>query len=270
MSSFGSSTFSGNGWTLVNVSAVNDPQGNGPSWEYTYTGTQAGINTLAAQLSSAGIRHRTTSGGGDFGLVATYTGVDKDGNPATEIPADSYSIDTEGVNVSIWSHPLVTAEANAYTTPTTVGSFSLISSSDYRKQIETALSEGTANPHDTGTYPAAVHVYSSLARGQEYYELRRPILRRTRTFSFRYADKLSVTSQQPAWTTASLITAFSLPTDISSRLPSDPPSSETPAGTQWVWRLTTDSSEYSPASRKWIETRTWVFEAVDPFYYSVT
>jgi hypothetical protein len=256
---YGSTSFASSGVTLVTVASVNDPQGNGPSWEYTYTGTESGINALAATLAASGVRYRLNTSEGSFGLTSIFTGTDATGDPNSEVPRDSYGLDTEGVGVSIFAHPTATIEANTY------GNAAL-----YRKEIEDAADKGESAPIiDATLYPFSRVLFSLLTKKQDAYELRRPILRRTRTFSARYAGRIAVEGRQKAWTTSSLISEFSLPSDISSRLPSDPPASETPYGTIWVWRLTLDTSEYDISKRMWSETRQWVFEAVSPTMYQV-
>lgn len=257
---YGSTQFGADGnLCLANVQQTNDPNASGRAWDYTYVGTESSINALASSLTSQGVRFRTASAGGEFSLTATYTGLDRDQDPSAETPTDSYGLDTEGVNVSIFAHPRATAEAASYISP-----------AQYKKDIEDALAEGAVNPISETTYPFSATIYRALSRGQEYFELRRPILRRTRTFSARYADRADVEARQVAWRTSTLITAFALPADVSARLPADPDATDTPVGTVWVWRLTLDSSEYNIAQRQWTESKVWVFEAVDPNFYTVT
>lgn len=258
---YGDSSFVTNGSVcLISKQRVSDPNGSGTAWEYTYTGTESGINNKAAALNASGIRYRTSSVGGEFTLTATYTGLDENEDPSTETPNDTYGLDTEGVNVSIFAHPKATAEQVA----------SGYNSANYKKTIEDALAEGEANPLSETQFPFSATIYRALSRGQEYYELRRPILRRTRTFSARYTGRSDVEARQKAWTTSTLVTEFDLPADVSGRLPTDPDSTETPVGTSWVWRLTLDTSEYNIALRQWTETKVWVFEAVDPEFYVIT
>lgn len=256
----GSSDFvSGGNVTLVRIDAANDPQGFGPSWDYTYTGTQTAIDALAFSLATAGVRVRQSVTAGEPVLVASYFGTNLNGNPATEVPTDSWGFDTEGVNLSLFAHPTATREASQYAT------FAL-----YKHDIEEALSNGTANPLDVGSFPFSHTIYRSLARGQDYYELRRPILRRNRTVSFQYTSKAEIEMQQRVWTTAALIAEFAVPADVQSRIPSDPSVNETPYLTEWGWLLTVDTSEYSPSLRRWTETKQWVFGAFDPLWYNIT
>lgn len=248
----------GTNLTNTNIAGQIDPQGTGTSWEYSYTGTATAINALAATLLSQGVRYRITNDNGIYTLVASYAVTPGE----TETPNDAWGFDTEGTNISVFAHPYAFTEATAkgYTL------------AEYKKLIVDAVNEGTNSADTTfASWDFAVRIYKLLSMNQEYYEVRRPVLKRQRKFSADYTQKMTIDPYQRVWTTQSLITEFAIPSDVQNRIPNDAliPASETPQGCAWGWRLSIDTSEYNPSLRKWSESKQWSFAAWPVDFYLV-
>ena len=243
---------------LVNFAPSVDPDGRGV-WDYTYEGTDAGISVLSSSMLRAGAKIRTNYGSGVASLAASFSynpGVDPAdaGVPATvEAPVDRYSVHFGAVQVSLFALPYATYEANSY-----------VSKSQYKKDITDAVNAGTALGISIVEYPFAHVIYRQLSHGVEFATVDRPTLRRTRTYSYAYAERRRVTFEQIAYTTSRLASQFGIPNDILAVLPFDPSGvGETPDVSAWGWRIADQDLTYNPTSRKWEESVTWEYAAYD-------
>lgn len=249
---------------LVGFAPSVDPDRKG-TWNYSYEGTDNGIANLADVMLAAGAKINATYGSGSARLEASfpfYPGADPSdaGTPPTaEVPADRYSVKFGAVQVSLFALPKATNEADGY-----------IAVPQYKKDITDAVNAGTALGLDSGTYPFAHVIYRLLSHGVENVNVDRPTLRRTRTYSYTFADRRVVTFDQYAYTTSRLITEFDIPTDIADILPVDPSGTgETPVSSTWGWRIADQDLEYNPTSRKWEETVVWEYAAYDTGIFTI-
>lgn len=259
---------------LVEQRISSDPK-TGSTWVLTYEGSELGVKTMAATLISYGARIETTVDGGKAKLVATFA-KDPDGdsitNPAAEVPIDRWELDWEMVQISIWSIPSVTRELVKYSND----SLGLYNVSQIKKKITDAVQAGEEYPFtDLSTYPNMYRVYNKLLSGAEYYETKRPVLTRVRTYSDKYPYRTRVVQREFVYTTATLISAFQVPQDIQDVLPFDPPDSDIPLTTKgdvagtWSWKIRGERLAYQVATRRFEENTTWAFAAWDNELYEV-
>jgi hypothetical protein len=228
---------------------------SGNSWEHEWVGSIAGIASLAATLVAAGARVRDESANGVGRLIATYS-VDPD-NPSAEEAVDRYEFEMEPVQVSLFNHPAVALESDGY-----------VNQSQYKSDIEEAVSSGAALTLSATEYPLAHEVYRLLSRGVEAYEIKRPVLSRVRAFSPNFSGRVVLSAVETVYTTAALVRDFAIPATVASQLPANPP--ETPEGTTWAWKLRGDRSVFIPAQNRIEETRDWVFASWSTLLYTVT
>ena len=253
---------------LVNFAPNVEPDGRG-TWDYSYEGTDSGIASLASGMLAAGAKVRANYDSGVATLLASFPfnpGADPSDTttpPTAEVPIDRYSVKFGGVQVSLFALPKATNEAHTYDD----------NSGAYKKVITDAVNEGTPLTDAAlpiGTYPFSRVIERFLSHGVDYINVDRPTLRRTRTYSYQYAERRVVTFNQYAYTTARLITEFSIPADILAILPANPSGTgETPVSSLWGWRITDQDLEYNPTSRKWEETVTWEFAAYDTGIFTI-
>jgi len=147
-----------------------------------------------------------------------------------------WDISTDRVDVSLFSLPAVDLEANTY-----------ISVAQYRTDIEDAVKNGTTLTMSAANFPLAYIVWAKLSRGQDSFPTTRVSLTRSRTFSTQYVVLEPLTSFPPIYTTAGLISEYSVPAVIQAILPSPP--ANVPANQQWGW-LQTDRSTKLHAENK--------------------
>lgn len=249
--------------SLVNFAPSVDPDGRGV-WDYTYEGTDAGISVLSNSMLRAGAKIRTNYGPGVASLTASFSynpGADPAdaGVPATvEAPVDRYSVHFGAVQVSLFVLPYATYEAKDYSVRAGV------TLANYKKTITDAVNQGVALDINSAQYPFAHVIYRQLSHGVEFATVDRPTLRRTRTYSYAYAERRRVTFDQIAYTTSRLASQFGIPNDILAVLPFDPSGvGETPDVSAWGWRIADQDLTYNPTSRKWEESVTWEYAAYD-------
>lgn len=253
---------------LVSLSKTIDPDGRG-TWDYTYEGTDDGIGTLAELLRGSGAKVRPTYDGGKATLAASFAfdagrdPSDTSTPPAAETPTDRYSVKFGVVQVSLFAHPYATLEAEIFKAASST------TTAQYKKIITDHVNEGTALELPIGTYPFAHVIFRLLSHGVDYMAVDRPTLRRTRSYSYKYAERRVITFAQYAWTTAGLVTAFAIPDDITAILPANPSAPETPSSSQWGWRIADQDIEYNPATRKWEEVVVWEFAAYDTGLFTI-
>jgi hypothetical protein len=175
-------------------------------------------------------------------------------NPST--PEDDntisvrWDISTDRVDVSLFSLPAVDLEANTY-----------ISVAQYRTDIEDAVKNGTTLTMSAANFPLAYIVWAKLSRGQDSFPTTRVSLTRSRTFSTQYAVSEPLTYFPPIYTTAGLISEYSVPAVIQAILPSPP--ANVPANQQWGWLQTDRSTNYTQKTNSVEERYSWAFFAAD-------
>ena len=161
-----------------------------------------------------------------------------------------WDISTDRVDVSLFSLPAVDLEANTY-----------ISVAQYRTDIEDAVKNGTTLTMSAANFPLAYIVWAKLSRGQDSFPTTRVSLTRSRTFSTQYVVLEPLTSFPPIYTTAGLISEYSVPAVIQSILPSPP--ANVPANQQWGWLQTDRSTNYTQKTNSVEERYSWAFFAAD-------
>lgn len=253
---------------LVGFTPSVDPDGRG-TWNYAYEGTDSGIANLADVMLAAGAKINASYESGSAKLSASfpfYPGTDpSDGTPPpTEVPTDRYSVKFGAVQVDLFALAKATNEAAA--TP------GISTAAEYKKIITDHVNDGTpiTDRFDIAVSPFAFVLYRLLSHGVTYINVDHPTLRRTRTYSYAYAERRVVTFDQYVYTTLRLVSQFSIPADVFAILPANPSGTgETPVSSQWGWRIADQDLEYNPTSRKWEETVVWEFAAYDTGIFTI-
>jgi hypothetical protein len=176
-----------------------------------------------------------------------------------EAAQDRWTFDKDFPQISIFALPWVAAEAAKY-----------VSKAQYRKDLEDAVKNGKDNPLDVTQFPLSIGVYEDLSRGTEAYEVERVILRRTRTYSFTFPDKIVLQPLPVVYSEKTLVATFKIPASIQAQMP-DPPADVTltPSGTRWAWKTRHDSCDEIPYLNKFQEIKEWVFAAWSTHLYAV-
>lgn len=259
-----------------------DPE-RGRSLSYTFEGTYAQVIAAAADAESRGIRCHVGHEG-----VKWFASINTGGNreafdpiQTPEIPADNWETDTEQAHEDFWAAEKIISlaatvnEANG----------SSISIEDrialWKDAVELALSErDSVDLTDMDLTNATINLYGSVylteeeiinglydlrIRGTEHAEITRPILRRTRYISRRYAQPAVVEAIPRLYTTPSLVAAFQIPALIAVKLPTDPV--KKPTNTIWSWKLRKNDSRWHSPLQKWEETMEWYFASWTAFFY---
>lgn len=181
----------------------------------------------------------------------------------TGIPeiTDQWEFDTEFMQESIWSNPLVRDLA-----------LTDLTLSKWKKEIETAIENKRTiaqfaatgviplTPGLPGTPPTAeeVAVFITVNRGQTAYESRRQVVRRVRSIPTTSAAQVAPDALERIYTRAALITVFAIPALIAARLPPEP-ALIAPDFTAWTWKMRRDASSIAPQIAKAQETREWTY-----------
>lgn len=240
------------GATIVETGRDFDPT-NGYTYWSKYEGNQQAIYGIEAAFAAAGNKVRVSQEGPVFMLEVRY------GAPANgqqEIPQDKWNFDIDFYNTSIWSAPDVISDA------ATAGATAGITADDqinhWRRQIKEEMDKAVpAAPAASGFPEPLMEIYANIVRGQEAYEVERPVLTRVRTISVNYAGAVVIEAKPVFYSTAKLIALFRLPKSIADRLPQNPV--YTPGYTQWGWKKRKDTSEFILALNKVQEVKDWVF-----------
>jgi len=231
----------------VDISEDFDPAA-GYSVQETWIGTKA--ETIAKRLTFAngGFRTKISNRGPLWQLDVWFANAAPPGQP-NEVAVDTWGLERGRVQISIWSHPSASAAAVAYGNP-----------ADFRKIIEDAVKDGTTLAATAlNLNKPAEWLWRMLSRGAESYETKRPILRKMRTYSTAYTERIALFETEPVYITAALISTFSVPAEVQAQLPDNP--TTVPYGCAWGWLEQGGASETIPAIGKIQEARTWVFAA---------
>lgn len=235
----------------TSLETVFDPK-SGNMVQETWEGTYHGVIAMEAAFRAIGCRCTKTQNGPHWKLVVQLGG---EQNGVTEVPVDTWNVKTEMVEVSIWSHPTVETFMKTFANRAAA-----------KKDILDAVNQGMALNAVLGAIPMAVHVYNLLTRGVEAYEVKRPVAYRTRSYSPRYASRLSIDPIEKFYSTAMLWTAFSVPVVDRVLFPSNP--TDKPDNTEWGWRIREQDCQFMPAIGKYEERQTWTFAAWSTLLYT--
>lgn len=248
-----------------------DPQ-TGSVYEFEYVGSRDDIRIATLAWAQTGGRIRVDESGPLSRAFVTWSGSNRNpSDPSStigqEVPVDRYEVDRDSVMVSLFELPAVLAEGELFAFESGAGASLAL----YRSQIETAARNGDPLPFGSvaNPYPIAEAVYRKLARGQDSFETSRVRLNRVRTYSATYTGQQPLQAIPPIYRTASLIQAEAIPQAVVSKLPADPPATQTPSGTVWGWKVVAESSTYSPKENRWEERKSWSFAAWDADIYPI-
>lgn len=254
------------GATMVESGRDFDPT-NGYTYWSKYEGNEQSIYGLEAAFAAAGNKVRVSRDGPVFMLEVRY------GAPANgqqEVPQDKWNFDIDFVNVSIWSAPDVISAAATAASETNALSGDTFTADDFinywRRAIKDKMGEPTPDSADESGFAEPLkEIYANIVRGQEAFEVERPVLTRVRTISVSYAGAVVLEAKPVFYSTAKLIALFNLPASIAGRLPANP--AFTPDYTQWGWKKRKDTSEFVLALNKVQEVKDWVFAAWSTLTY---
>lgn len=251
--------------TLITAEATFDPL-QGYTLTQRWEGSGSALLSLGNAFSQAGARATLSTDNGKSVLNAIFGG--QIGTPdgqavgsaaagAEQAPIDRYTVSSEFADVSVFNNPYVIAESITY-----------ISTAQYKKDIETAVNDGTTLTLSTVNFPFAHIIYRLLSRGGDAYQVRRPTLKRTRSMPVYSAQRMTIGEIDPVLSTAALIALMGIPVAIQSMLPVQASLPTPPADTAWAWKLRSDTSDYVLAANKIEETKEWVFAAWHTLLYT--
>lgn len=277
----GDDFFNTYGYALVSEEVTFD-KFTGRAWTQNYEGTRPALNALSILFGNAGGRTSLSTPGGKATLSVVWSR-NPGSNPLAppsppELPVDRWEFTSEPYQISIFKRPDVAAEAATFlhTSESIVPPATQVvvykGPAAYRKLIQDSVDAGLSVPFesDSVNYPFGSKVFTELVRGDESWETKRLVLSRTRSYSPDYlGTPRPVSLYTPVYTRGSLISEFNIPSQIASRIPSDPTSPPPPSGTVWGWREKSCSEGYSTGSRKIEERREWDFAAWSTFLYTI-
>ncbi len=122
------------------------------------------------------------------------------------------------------------------------------------------LPDGSTDPNVLTYTSKYKSVVVSLIEFGDYYEVKRPVLKRVRFMPVASTSRTSLVGTQILYTTAQLISAWSVPVDIVLQITSvDTGLPTARAGTLWSWKERQNESETVIGSGRFMECRDWVF-----------
>ena len=240
-----------------------DPQA-GQVYEVEYYGGRNEIRLATTAWMQGGAKVRIDESG-PLSKALVLWSVNPSNAAGTEIPVDRYETRTDLLEVSLFSLPLVAAEAARYS----VAFGSGVSAALYRSQIETAARSGDPLPFSGTLFPIAAKLYLKIARGEDSFRTTSVSLMRVRSYSAIYTGQRRLVAIPPIYRTSTLVQYESIPQAVVGKLPADPLPQDTPAGGVWGWKVMDESSSYSPKENKFEERTTWTFAAWDSDIYPV-
>jgi hypothetical protein len=169
----------------------------------------------------------------------------------------------DALQVDLFNHPQAKLEAQLWA-GTTSGL------SKYSKLIRDAVSNGDPFPAGSipvATNPVALTIYNLLCNGTDYFELPRPVLSRSRSFSTSYPTRLVQNAAVTVYSRASLISTFSIPSSVQNQIPPTPATAP-PTGEVWAWRLRRQDSTYEPSTRRYSEQMEWDLNSWSTLLYA--
>lgn len=242
-------TWKGPKLVLISSDQQFDPQ-NGPVRVDSYQGDELSIKSLAKQLSEAGVRCVIKHSGPIYSMDATFGEGD---TSKDETPVDTYEIDGEFVQSSLWlSNKLFLICAGSFpTTPTEQQVQDRLA--EWRRDIENAMKgkDTTGKQNEKGgplsesesTFTGGkLSVYRLFVRGADSIEQPRPVLKRVRTVSPKYSKKITLDSAENIYTAKAIKELWEIPQAIIDQLPVSPGADQTPIETVWAWKIRRQSS----------------------------
>jgi len=232
-----------------------------PRWgmvlQEDYRGAPDGIAALGALLAAQGYKVDVVKTPGAHTLTVTYGRDPSEVTGQPEQPVDTWGLSADPQTVSIWYHPVVTALFKH---------LSMAQVSNLIKAIEAAIAAGEDLPAladdvkglfgPEGLWRLAT-IYRVMAHGVKSYRGASAVLRRHRTFSGNYAERMALDRIEKWYSTARLIEVFSIPAVVQAQLPADPTEDAMPVPFYWGWVQTAFSSDTSPAINRIEEKREW-------------
>jgi len=244
-----------------------------PRWgrvlQEDYRGTPNGIAALDLLLSAQGYKTDVVKTPGAHLLTVTYGRDPTDVSGQPEQPVDTWELGADPQTVSIWQHPVITDLFKHLSTAQV---------SNLIKAIEAAIQAGEDLPAladdvqglfgPEGLWRLAT-IYRVMAHGVKNYRGARAVLRRHRTFSGNYAERMVLDTIEKWYSTARLIEVFSIPAVVQAQLPADPTDASMPVPFYWGWVQTAFSSDTSPAINRIEEKREWQFGALPRILFEI-
>jgi len=234
---------------LVGTQITADPALS-PVFVYTYRGEKTMLRAYTDSVWIPDGAKVTLDESGPMGIATVTYARNPDAQENDNTISVRWDISTDRVDVSLFALPAVDIEANTY-----------ISVAQYRTDIEDAVKNGTTLTMSAVNFPLAYIVWAKLSRGQDSFPTTRVSLTRSRTFSTQYVVLEPLTSFPPIYTTAGLISEYSVPAVIQAILPSPP--ANVPANQQWGWLQTDRSTNYTQKTNSVEERYSWSFFAAD-------
>lgn len=238
---------------LVRTRRTFDPQSGWATIE-EWEGSRNACTNKQSEYAAVNVRSDLSHDGPHWRLTVTIGEIQRTGGEE-EVPVDTWEVDTEWVQNSIYENSNVLDAA---------GSVSTLA--QWRKEIERAMKKD-APALDTQTPTNKVYLFNHIVRGVEAYESKRIVLSRVRTISVGYAGQFTCDAVDKIYTTGRLINDFLVPAAIASRLPADP--SYTPDNSAWSWKQRRASSKFQLRMNKVEEVFDFVFAAWSVLLYDL-
>lgn len=235
------------GVKIVDVQRDWHPQ-YGPSTTFIWEGEEEALNTMAPNMGGVARVYRFN--GPVYRMNVRY-GDAQDGS--TEVPSDTWEIDTEMAEVSLWECPILVKLAGGSDELLIWKSFILTAA-------EAKLDPPGHYPNDNAPWTGDLAAtYREYLRGTRAFELKRPILKRIRTISTNYANPVDIIVPEPVYTSNKLKDLYGIPVRIFAQLPDNPSADVTPTDRFWGWKQRKESSKTVIALNKTEETIEWIF-----------
>lgn len=250
-------TFTGKaGCTMAEDGDDFDPS-TGATFYQIWRGPKKSILAKAAQFRAAGWKVSRQKWSGPFYQIrCTLTGnYQNPTNPGLEVPIDRYRITTELAQIDLRANPKLIA-----------GSGSEADLALLIHDIDEALKDGLTLG-DINISPVDVPVFNLRARGQQAYEIKRPVLTRIRSVSANYPRQFVIEPQPVIYKTAALIRVFGIPVAVSRRLAPDP--AVKPSDTEWGWLWRQQDSDIVSTTTRVEEMDSWIFAAWSTATYDI-
>lgn len=238
---------------LVRTRRQFDPQ-QGWSTIEEWEGSRNACTNKQGEYAAVGIRSDLSHDGPKWRLNVTIGDIVRTGGE-DELPVDTWEIDTEWVQNSIYENPKVLELAGT-----------VVTLAAWREEITRAMKK-TPPALDSQTPAGKVRLFEHIVRGVEAYESKRIVVSRVRTISVGYAGQFTCDAVDKIYTTARLVTTFGIPVAIANRLPPNP--SYVPANSAWSWKQRRSSSRFQLRVNKVEEVFDFVFAAWSTILYDL-
>jgi len=244
-----------------------------PRWgrvlQEDYRGAPKGIAALDLLLSAQGYKTDVVKMASAHLLTVTYGRDPSEVTGQPEQPVDTWELTAERDKVAIWNHPVVVMILKPLSAAQTSKAIKLIEAAVDAGETFPNLDDEILNLLDQARREGLATIFHLLVLGVKVYPAARAVLRRRRTFSGNFAERMALDRIEKFYTTAKLIEAFAVPAVIAAQLPADPGEEDTPTPLKWGWVQTAFSSDISPAINRIEEKREWRFAACPPILFDV-